>query len=65
MLAFALSQLLWVASAGRLGVAVAAFHVNVAPFYTMLILLALGGVWSWPQAIGAAIVAFGVVLAQR
>ncbi|WP_291837882.1 hypothetical protein [Limimaricola sp.] len=45
--------------------AVAAFHINIAPFYVMMILLALGGVWNWPQAIGAAIVALGVVLAQR
>lgn len=65
VVAYALSQVLWIASAQRLGVAVASFHVNVAPFYTMLILLALGGDWSWPQAIGAAIVALGVVVAQR
>ncbi len=63
--AMALSQFLWIASVGRLGVAVAAFHINIAPFYVMMILLALGGAWSWPQAIGAAIVALGVVLAQR
>jgi drug/metabolite transporter (DMT)-like permease len=61
----ALSQFLWIAAVGQLGVAVAAFHINIAPLYVMLILLALGGVWSWPQVIGAAIVALGVVLAQR
>lgn len=27
-------------------------HINVAPFYVMLILVALGQTWSWPQAIG-------------
>ncbi|NBR88847.1 MAG: DMT family transporter [Rhodobacteraceae bacterium] len=63
--ALALSQVLWIAAVGRLGVAVAAMHMNVAPFYVMLILLALGNPWSWPQAIGAAIVAVGVILAQR
>lgn len=61
----ALSQFLWIAAVERLGVAIAAFHINVAPFYVMLILLALGGNWSWPQAIGAVIVASGVILAQR
>lgn len=63
--AMALSQLFWMSSVGRLGVSLASFHMNIAPFYVMLIMLALGAAWSWPQAIGAAIVAFGVVLAQR
>jgi drug/metabolite transporter (DMT)-like permease len=61
----ALSQFLWIASVQRLGVAIAAFHINAAPFYVMLIMLALGGGWSWPQALGAAIVGSGVILAQR
>ncbi len=65
LLAMALSQILFIAAVERLGVAVASFHINIAPFYVMLILLGLGGSWSWPQAIGAAIVASGVVLAQR
>jgi drug/metabolite transporter (DMT)-like permease len=61
----AVSQFFWIASVERLGIGLAAFHINVAPFYVMLILIGLGGVWSWPQAIGAAIVALGVVVAQR
>jgi drug/metabolite transporter (DMT)-like permease len=61
----ALSQFLWIASVERLGVAIAAFHINAAPFYVMIILLILGGAWSWPQAIGAAVVGLGVILAQR
>jgi drug/metabolite transporter (DMT)-like permease len=65
ILAFGVSQFAWIAAADKLGVAIAAFHINVAPFYVMLILLALGGAWSWPQAIGAAIVGAGVILAQR
>ena len=60
-----LSQLLWIASVGRLGIGLASFHINVAPFYVMVIMLVLGAAWSWPQAIGAAIVGAGVVLAQR
>ena len=61
----ALSQFLWIISVGRLGVAVASFHVNLAPFYVMVILVAMGGDWGWAQAIGAAVVAMGVVIAQR
>ena len=61
----ALSQVMWVASVGRLGVAVASFHINVAPFYVMLLMLALGAGWNWTQALGGAIVVLGVVVAQR
>lgn len=60
----AVSQLLYVVAVRRIGVALASFHINVAPFYVMLIMLALGGSWSWAQAAGAAIVALGVLLAQ-
>ncbi|MFC6688692.1 hypothetical protein [Jhaorihella thermophila] len=60
----ALSQVMWIASVGRLGIAVASFHINIAPFYVMVILLSLGGAWDWRQATGAAIVALGVVLSQ-
>jgi len=61
----ALSQVMFIASVGRLGVAVASFHLNTAPFYVMMIMLALGAAWSWPQALGAAIVGLGVILSQR
>lgn len=61
----ALSQVMWIASVGRLGVALASFHINLAPFYVMLLLLALGAAWSWPQAAGAAIVGLGVMIAHR
>ena len=63
--AMALSQLLFIVGVGRLGVAVASLHVNTAPFYVMLIMVALGGAWSNMQALGAAAVALGVFLAQR
>ena len=62
--AMALSQLLWIASVGRLGVAVASFHMNVAPFYVMLFMIALGAAWNWEKAAGAAVVLTGVLLAQ-
>ena len=63
--AMAVSQFLWLGAVDRLGVSIASFHINVAPFYVMLILVALGQDWSWPQAIGAAIVGAGVIVAQR
>ena len=61
----AISQLLWIMSVGRMGVAVAAFHINISPFYVMVILFALGAAWSWPQFLGAAVVGLGVLIAQR
>ncbi|MDP5217593.1 DMT family transporter [Ruegeria sp. 2205SS24-7] len=63
-LALGLSQVLFVASIGKLGVTVASFHINTAPFYVMIIMMVLGAGWNWMQALGAGIVALGVVLAQ-
>lgn len=63
--AMAISQFLWIAAVDRLGISMASFHINIAPFYVMVLMLALGGGWSWPQAIGAAIVGLGVLVAQR
>jgi len=61
----ALSQVLFLASVGRLGVALTAFHINIAPFYVMLLMLVLGGSWDWTAAMGALVVALGVLVAQR
>ena len=60
----AISQLLWVASVGSLGIGMAALHINAAPFYVMLIALGFGGTWSGAQALGAVCVALGVMVAQ-
>jgi drug/metabolite transporter (DMT)-like permease len=60
----ALSQTLWIVSVGLLGIGIASLHMNAVPFYVMLITLALGGSWSWMQALGAAIVVLGVAVAQ-
>lgn len=60
-----ISQAFWIAGVGKLGVGLASFHLNAAPFYVMLILLALGGSWNWLQALGALVLAAGVILAQR
>ena len=62
--ALGLSQWVWIRGVGQVGIGVASFHLNAAPFYVMLIMLALGYSWSWLQAIGACIVAVGVIMAQ-
>ena len=61
----AISQLLWVAAIGHIGVALASFHINATPFYVMIYMLFLGAVWDWRAAIGAAIVIAGVIVAQK
>lgn len=62
--ALAISQLLWIMSIGRLGIAMSSLHINATPFYVMLILFAMGGVWQWEQAFAAAVVGVGVLIAQ-
>ncbi len=61
----ALAQVLFMVGVQRIGVALTSFHLNIAPFYVMVIMLALGGTWSWMQVVGAVIVAAGVLVAQR
>ena len=60
----AVSQVLWIMAVGQLGIGLSALHMNAVPFYVMLIMFALGSAWNWPQAYGALIVAFGVLIAQ-
>ncbi len=60
----ALSQILWIIAVGRIGIGLSSLHMNAVPFYVMIIIFALGGAWSWPQAAGAAIVGIGVLIAQ-
>jgi drug/metabolite transporter (DMT)-like permease len=60
-----LSQLLWIAGVKGLGVGIASMHINAAPFYVMLFMMALGSAWNWWQALGATIVAVAVIVAQR
>ncbi len=63
--AIAISQLLWIWAAGRLGILMASLHMNAVPFYVMLIVVMfLGDPWGWDQAIGGVLVATGVLLAQ-
>ena len=62
--AMALSQMLWIASLGHLGIGLGALHINAAPFYVMIFLFLLGQPWNWMQALGALIVGAGVLIAQ-
>ncbi len=60
----AISQTLWIVAVGHLGIGLSSLHMNATPFYVMLIAFALGAAWNWPQALGAAVVAVGVLIAQ-
>ena len=64
VVAMSVSQVMFIGAVDKLGVAVATFHINTAPFYVMVIMVLLGSSWDWMQAIGAAIVGLGVVAAQ-
>lgn len=64
VIGLAIHQLLWITTVGHLGIAVSSLHVNATPFYVMAIFFALGAPWNWMQALGAAIVGLGVLIAQ-
>ena len=64
VIAMAISQLLFIASIDKIGIAITSLHLNFSPFYVMIILFILGGAWDLRAAVGASIVAFGVWLAQ-
>jgi drug/metabolite transporter (DMT)-like permease len=61
----ALAQFMWIRGAAGLGILLASLHMNAVPFYVMVVVvLLLGESWSWWQAMGAVLVAIGVLLAQ-
>lgn len=60
----AISQLLWIMGVGRLGIGIAAMHINAAPFYVMMFMVLLGHPWNSWQAAAAVVVGAGVLLAQ-
>lgn len=62
--ALGISQVMWIMSVERLGIGLSALHINAAPFYVMLITFALGSPWNWTQAVAAALVGLGVLIAQ-
>jgi drug/metabolite transporter (DMT)-like permease len=61
----AISQAFWILGVSRLGIGIASFHLNAAPFYVMIIFLFAGGSWDWTRALGAAVLGLGVALAQK
>ena len=63
-LGLGISQILWIKGISQLGIGIASFHLNAAPFYVMFVLFLLGDSWIWYQAIGALIVITGVIIAQ-
>ena len=63
-LALGLSQVFWIKAVGEVGIGVASFHLNATPFYVMIIIFILGSEWNWMQALGAAILTVGTVMAQ-
>lgn len=63
--AVGLSIVLWMSAVRLLGVTVASMHLNLAPFYVMLLAWASGATVDRGQLLGAALVALGVALSQR
>ena len=64
VISMAISQVFFIASVDKVGIAISFLHLNFSPFYVMIILFILGGAWDLRAAVGASIVAFGVWLAQ-
>ena len=64
VIAMAISQVFFIAAIDKVGVAITSLHLNFSPFYVMIILFLLGGIWDLRAIIGASIVGFGVWLAQ-
>ena len=60
----AISQILWIQGVKKLGIGIASFHLNLTPFYVMIILFIIGYDWMWFQAIGALIVITGISVTQ-
>lgn len=59
-----ISQILWIVSVEHLGIGTSSLHINMAPFYVMLITFSLGGAWDWMLVLGAVVVGLGVLIAQ-
>ncbi|MDG1675813.1 MAG: DMT family transporter [Paracoccaceae bacterium] len=64
VISMAISQVFFIASVDKVGIAISSLHLNFSPFYVMIILFILGGAWDLRAAVGASIVAFGVWFAQ-
>ena len=60
----AISQVFWIKGVKLIGIGIASFHLNITPFYVMIILIFLGYDWSWLKFLGALIVFFGIIISQ-
>ena len=60
----AISQILWIQGVQKLGIGIASLHLNITPFYVMIILFITGYKWNWTQAIGALIIIIGISITQ-
>tara|TARA_A100001015_G_scaffold22212_1_gene25230 strand:+ start:7853 stop:8785 length:933 start_codon:yes stop_codon:yes gene_type:complete len=60
----ALSQVIWIKGVSLIGIGIASFHLNAAPFYVMVILVFLGFEWSWLKALGGLIIVTGIIISQ-
>lgn len=60
----AVSFVLWLRAIGQLGIGISSMHMNATAFYVMIFAWILGAAWIWMQALGALIVAVGVLIAQ-
>ena len=63
--AMAISQIMFLGAVSKIGIALTSLHVNIAPFYVMMFVILLGGAWNVQVAFGAAMVAIGVIIAQK
>ena len=60
----AISQILWIRGVQKLGIGIASLHLNITPFYVMIILFIIGHTWIWTQAIGAFVIIIGISFTQ-
>ena len=60
----AISQILWIQGVQKLGIGIASLHLNITPFYVMIILFIIGYNWIWAQAIGALVIIIGISISQ-
>jgi len=63
-IAAGVSLVFWLRSAEYLGVTIAAIHINLVPFYVIVIAFFSGGRLSSYQIIGACLVMAGAVITQ-
>ena len=65
LLGLAFSQIFWIKAVEDVGIGIASFHLNAAPFYVMIFVFLLGSDWNWIKTLGVGILTIGTILAQR